>query len=398
MEIYLVGGAVRDKLLDVPVAERDWVVVGATIAQMEAAGYRQLDRTFPVFVHPQTGEEYALARREVKVALGHKGFQLYAGPDVTLEEDLRRRDLTINAMAEAEDGTLIDPFGGREDLDSGILRHVSPAFVEDPLRVLRVARFAARFGRWGFRVAHRTHALMKRMADSGELEALAAERVWQETKRALAEDQPVRYFEVLHRCGALTRFIPELEPVLGPSVSHHQRVERANAGPWAALEVAGKLSPDPAIRYAALMGQLVLASSANRERTRGVIRQVSRRLRVEVRYSDLALMVHDHYAFFEAAADSQAHMLLAGLEALDALRRELRFKRYIVACQAIAMAEGGDPGAVCQRLEAVWTAVQTVNAQVLVEKGLTGDELGNELRKLRLQAIDAAVGLGDGDS
>ncbi|MCB1904166.1 MAG: rhodanese, partial [Gammaproteobacteria bacterium] len=197
MKIYLVGGAVRDRLLGLPVRDRDWVVVGATEAEMLQQGFRRADSDFPVFLHPQSGEEYALARRETKTGPGYRGFSIEAGPEITLEQDLIRRDLTINAIAEDEAGNLIDPFAGQQDLAAGVLRHVSPAFVEDPLRLLRVARFAARLGRWGFRLSHTTHGLMQRMAASEELATLRGERLWQEMKQALAEDQPWRFFQVL---------------------------------------------------------------------------------------------------------------------------------------------------------------------------------------------------------
>jgi tRNA nucleotidyltransferase (CCA-adding enzyme) len=205
VEIYLVGGAVRDKLLGIEPKDRDWVVVGATPQQMLELGYQAVGKDFPVFLHPETKEEYALARTERKTAPGYHGFEFHAAPEVTLEEDLIRRDLTINAMAMDEAGNLIDPFNGQEDLENGRLRHVSNAFVEDPVRILRIARYAARFAKWGFRVAHSTHALMKKMVASGEVDALVAERVWQELERALGEEAPQRFFEVLRNCGGTVR-------------------------------------------------------------------------------------------------------------------------------------------------------------------------------------------------
>jgi tRNA nucleotidyltransferase (CCA-adding enzyme) len=211
METYLVGGAVRDELLGRPVTERDWVVVGATPQQMIDAGYRPVGRDFPVFLHPATGEEHALARTERKTGPGYRGFVVHAAPDVTLDDDLRRRDLTINAMARAADGTLIDPWGGRGDLERRLLRHVSPAFVEDPVRILRVARFAARFADAGFAVAPETMTLMREMVAAGEADALVPERVWQETRSALAEDRPQVFIETLRACGALARVYPELD-------------------------------------------------------------------------------------------------------------------------------------------------------------------------------------------
>ncbi|MGC1954208.1 MAG: multifunctional CCA tRNA nucleotidyl transferase/2'3'-cyclic phosphodiesterase/2'nucleotidase/phosphatase [Gammaproteobacteria bacterium] len=389
MKVYLVGGAVRDQLLDLPVTERDWVVVGATPEQMEAKGFRRLDRNFPVFAHPQTGEEYALARRETKVARGHKGFHLYAGPEVTLKEDLRRRDLTINAMAEAEDGTLIDPFGGRADLDDGFLRHVSPAFVEDPLRLLRVARFAARFARWGFRIAHRTHTLMQRMVESSELEELSAERIWRETKRALAEDRPVRYFEVLHRCGALTCLLPELDRALGPAVSHRRLGAETDAIPLKILAAAGKLSAHPAVRYAALMQGLASAVPPGEGAGSGVIMQVAQRFRVERSYRELALLVDRYYAFFKEANSADADAFLGGLETLDALRRRGRFAHYLTACQAVAVAEQWDPSDTLDRMQTVLAAVLGVDAKKLADQGLEGKGLADALRRMRVKAISA---------
>src|SRR5215831_4758529 len=215
MQVYLVGGAVRDRLLGRAVSERDWVVVGATPAELEQAGYIPVGRDFPVFLHPKTKEEHALARLERKVAPGYRGFATEFSPDVTLEDDLRRRDLTINAMAEDAGGQIVDPYGGRRDLDAHLLRHVSDAFVEDPVRILRVARFAARFAGLGFRVADETRALMRRIVDAGEAHTLVPERVWQETERALREAHPEVFFETLRACGALAVIFPEIDALFG---------------------------------------------------------------------------------------------------------------------------------------------------------------------------------------
>ena len=220
MKIYLVGGAVRDTLLGLPVKEKDWVVVGATPQQMIDLDYKPVGKDFPVFLHPQTGEEYALARTERKSGHGYRGFTFHTDPGVTLEEDLVRRDLTINAMAMDADGELIDPFNGREDLNQGLLRHVSPAFREDPVRILRVARFAARFARFGFHVTHGTNALMRQMVESGEIDYLVPERVWKETSRALSESSPERFFEVLRGCAALERLFPEVDSLFGVPQPH----------------------------------------------------------------------------------------------------------------------------------------------------------------------------------
>jgi len=249
MKIYLVGGAVRDELLGLPVHERDWVVVGATPAQMRELGYRPADAAFPVFLHPESGEEYALARTERKSGLGYKGFEVDAGPEVSLQQDLLRRDLTINALAQDEAGNLIDICNGREDLEQGLLRHITPAFAEDPVRLLRVARFAAKLGQWGFRVAHATHGLMKQMADSPDIGHLRAERVWKELRRSLGESQPWRFFEVLHRCGALARLMPEVDLTLGPVSGHGSEGEEG----MGALKRAVKLSDDLVVRAAAAL-------------------------------------------------------------------------------------------------------------------------------------------------
>ena len=256
MKIFLVGGAVRDDLLNLPVTERDWVVTGATEQQMVDRGFLRIDARFPVFTHHESGEEYALARRETKTGPGYKGFEVYAGPDVTLEEDLVRRDLTINALAQDAEGNIVDLFDGRADLDSGLLRHISPAFTEDPVRLLRIARFAAKLGPWGFRIAHSTHELMCRMAASDDLMTINRDRLWREMKRSLAEPQPWRFFEVLKRCGALDRLLPELAVELGPGSGHQAGGEPPGLE---ILKRATSASPDPAIRYAAVMAGVASA-------------------------------------------------------------------------------------------------------------------------------------------
>ncbi|MBV2123104.1 MAG: rhodanese [Candidatus Thiodiazotropha sp. (ex Ctena orbiculata)] len=248
MKVYLVGGAVRDQLLELPYNERDWVVVGATPEEMLAQGYRRVDRDFPVFLHPQSGEEYALARTEVKTAPGYKGFQVSYGPEVSLEQDLLRRDLTINALAMDESGCVIDICEGQKDLQEGLLRHITAAFSEDPLRLLRIARFAAKLGCWGFRVAHGTHALMKKMANTAELETLSAERFLKEMSRAMGEPQPWRFFEVLQRCGALHKLIPAVAEIMGSESAGHGA--QTAGGMVSALKRIVPVSDDPQIRAA----------------------------------------------------------------------------------------------------------------------------------------------------
>ncbi|ODB92285.1 hypothetical protein A3194_07780 [Candidatus Thiodiazotropha endoloripes] len=248
MKVYLVGGAVRDQLLELPYNERDWVVVGATPEEMLAQGYSRADRDFPVFLHPQSGEEYALARTEVKTAPGYKGFELSYGPEVTLEQDLLRRDLTINALAMDESGCVIDVCEGQRDLQEGLLRHITPAFSEDPLRLLRIARFAAKLGCWGFRVAHGTHVLMKKMATTAELKTLSTERFQKEMSRAMDEPQPWRFFEVLHRCGALQKVLPEVAEIMGSETAGHGT--HTAGGMVSALKRIVPVSDDPQIRAA----------------------------------------------------------------------------------------------------------------------------------------------------
>jgi len=284
METFLVGGAVRDRLLGLPTQERDWVVVGATPQEMLDLGYKQVGKDFPVFLHPETREEYALARTERKVAPGYKGFEFHSSPDVTLEDDLRRRDLTINAMAEDADGKIIDPYGGQKDLADGRLRHVSTAFAEDPVRILRVARFAARFGKWGFSVAHGTNALMRKMVADGEVDYLVPERVWAEVAKALAADTPERFFTVLHGCGALAVLFPEVEREYDESRDEHAHRELPRA--LVRLQNAARHSRDAQVRFAALM--LSLADTLDTDLRLAQLKALCTRLRVPNDYARLA--------------------------------------------------------------------------------------------------------------
>ncbi len=402
MKIYLVGGAVRDQLLGLPVRERDWVVVGSTPQEMQARGFKQVGRDFPVFLHPETGEEYALARTERKTAPGYTGFEVHAAPDVTLEEDLRRRDLTINAIARAEDGTLIDPFGGRDDLRDGLLRHVSPAFAEDPVRILRAARFAARFARYGFHVAHGTQALMKRMVEAGEVDALVPERVWTELVRALGEDRPSRFFEVLQRCGALARVIPELDRLFGVPQPHRHHPE-VDAGVHAlmVLDQAVRLSPEPSVRFAALMHDLGKAETppeilprhiGHENRSAQLVQQVCARLKAPAQFRDLAVLVARFHHHCHRAAELRPSTLLDTLEALDAFRRPERFERFLLACMADARGRTGhedDPYPQADLLRAALTAAAGVDPRDLVQSGLTGEALGHALREKRIAAVRA---------
>jgi len=404
LQIYLVGGAVRDKLLGLEPRDRDWVVVGASPGQMTALGYTPVGKDFPVFLHPETKEEYALARTERKTAPGYHGFAFHAAPDVSLEEDLRRRDLTINAMAEDSEGNIIDPFGGRDDLEQGRLRHVSAAFSEDPVRILRIARYAARYGKWGFRVAHGTHALMKKMVVDGEVDALVAERVWQETERALGEESPSRFFEVLRNCGALARIFPELERLFGvPQPKHHHPEEDTGVHTMMVLEQAARLSPDTRVRFAALVHDLGKGTTPQEEwpkhvehEHRGValVEGLCQRLRVPREYRDLALIVTQHHGVYHRAEELRPSTILDVLERIDAFRRPERLEQYLLACEADSRGRPGfeeqhfaQPGIFRQAYHA---AVQ-VSAKEVVEKGFGGKQVGEEVHRLRVHAIKEAL-------
>ena len=299
MKIYLVGGAVRDKLLGLEPHEYDWVVVGARTEDMLKAGYQQVGKDFPVFLHPETHDEYALARTERKTAPGYHGFDVHASPEVTLEEDLLRRDLTINAIAEDEQGNIIDPFNGRADLEAGLLKHVSPAFTEDPVRILRIARFAARFAQWGFHVAHSTNKLMRNMVANGEVDALVPERVWAETLKALGTDHPEKFFTVLRGCGALERIYPEIDALFGiPQPEKYHAEIDTGIHVMMVLQQACLLSKKPTTRFAALTHDLGKAATpedilpshhGHEERGIQLVKDLCKRIKAPNEYRDLAV-------------------------------------------------------------------------------------------------------------
>jgi len=348
MKIYRVGGAVRDRLLGRPVQDIDWVVVGSTPEEMTAQGFRPVGNDFPVFLHPETNAEYALARTERKSGRGYKGFTIHSAPDVTLEEDLRRRDLTINAMAEDEHGNLVDPFNGRADLEQMLLRHVSPAFVEDPLRVLRVARFAARFA---FAIAPETMRLMGRIAEAGELADLVPERVWTETERALGEPHPERFFATLRKCGALKQVFPEIEALYGvPQPERHHPEIDTGLHTMMVLEQATALTDDAATRFAALVHDLGKALTppaewpghgGHEERGVQVINELCDRLRAPNRFRELAVIVARHHLDCHRIAELRPDTILRKLEATDGLRRPDRFEQFLLACEADARGRTG---------------------------------------------------------
>jgi tRNA nucleotidyltransferase (CCA-adding enzyme) len=351
MQVYLVGGAVRDALLGISVEERDWVVVGSTREELEGLNYREVGRDFPVFLHPESHEEYALARLERKTGPGYRGFAVEFGPEVTLAEDLARRDLTINAMAQAADGTLIDPYGGRRDLDARILRHVSAAFIEDPVRILRVARFAARFAPLGFTVAAETLELMRSMVDRHEVDALVAERVWQESEKALRESAAPRFFEVLRECGALRVIYPEVDALFGvPQPGEWHPEIDTGVHTLMALEQAARLSADPKVRFAALVHDLGKALTprsdwpkhhGHEERSVSLIEKLCARLRPPAEYRDLAVIVARYHGIVHRALELTPKTMVDFMERADAFRRPERFANALLACEADARGRTG---------------------------------------------------------
>ncbi len=372
MQVFLVGGAVRDKLLKLPMRDRDWVVVGATPEEMEQQGFTRIDSNFPVFLHPKSGEEYALARTEEKSASGHKGFTIHAGPEVTLEADLRRRDLTINAIAEDPHGTLIDPMNGQHDLTHRCLRHVSPAFTEDPLRVLRVARFAARLAPRGFQVAPETLELMGSMSKNGELATLSRERIWQETRRALEEPEATVYFELLAQCGALETVLPELADT--------KALTATKQGPLNSLQHAQEISPKASIRFAVLASAIALSKNAPK------IEHICKQLRVPTRYRELATLVSTAYPQIENHPG--ASQLLTLLEKLDAFRRGTRFRDFIIASTALSAtrSEGEIKGIAA--LERAFSKASQIRYPQTGHQKNNGIKHSEMLRQLRKKAIE----------
>jgi tRNA nucleotidyltransferase (CCA-adding enzyme) len=351
MQVYLVGGAVRDALLGLAVKERDWVVVGGTREELLRMNYREVGRDFPVFLHPETHEEYALARLERKVAPGYRGFTVEFGPEVTLEEDLARRDLTINAMARAADGSIVDPYGGQADIESRTLRHVSKAFIEDPVRVLRVARFAARFAPLGFTVAPETKELIRTMVLRREVDALVAERVWQESEKALREPAASSFFEVLRECGALKPIYPEIDALFGvPQPPRWHPEIDTGIHTLMVLDQAVALSRDTRVRFAALVHDLGKAATppsewpshrGHEERSVALIDALCDRLRVPGDYRELALIVARYHGIVHRALELRPNTLLEFMERADAFRRPERFGLALLACEADARGRTG---------------------------------------------------------
>lgn len=400
MHIYKVGGAVRDRLLGLPVTDIDWVVVGSTAEEMLAQGYRPVGADFPVFLHPHTQAEYALARTERKNGRGYGGFVFHASPDVTLEQDLVRRDLSINAMAEDDEGQLTDPFGGQDDLKSRILRHVSPAFAEDPLRVLRVARFAARYAPLGFTVAPETLGLMRQLSESGELTALTPERSWKEISRALMESQPQVFIQVLRDCGALTVLFPEVEALFGvpQPAAHHPEID-SGLHTLAVLEQSAKFLQPLTVRWACLLHDLGKGTTPENEwprhiahEHRGVklIKAVNDRYRVPKDCQELALLVGQYHTHGHRALELKPSTLLDLLQSFDVYRRPQRFEEFIMACEMdargrLGLEQRAYPQA--QYLREAANAARHVPVKPLLAQGFTGQELGEALKRERLKAL-----------
>jgi tRNA nucleotidyltransferase (CCA-adding enzyme) len=403
MQVYLVGGAVRDRLLGLPVQERDWVVVGARPEELVDAGYQPVGREFPVFLHPETHEEYALARVERKVGPGYRGFTTQFSPEVTLEEDLRRRDLTINAMAQSEAGTVIDPYGGKLDLAARRLRHVSDAFAEDPVRILRVARFAARFASLGFTLAPDTLELMRRMTAAGEVKALVPERVWQETDRALAATEPQVFFETLRACGALAVIYPEIDALYGvPQPPRWHPEIDTGVHVMLALRCAARLDGSNAVRFAALTHDLGKARTprdrwpshhGHEEAGVPLIEALCSRLKAPTGHRELAILAARYHTLVHRARELKPATVLGLLESCDAFRRPERWADLLLACEADARGRTGkedDPYPQASYLAGALAAAATVTLTADERTRLEGREIGDEIRRRRLAAITAA--------
>ena len=402
MRSYIVGGAVRDRLLGLPVQDRDWVVVGATPEALTSQGYLPVGADFPVFLHPETKEEYALARTERKTAPGYHGFAFHASPEVTLEDDLRRRDLTINAMAEDADGTLVDPWGGRRDLEAKLLRHVSPAFAEDPVRILRVARFAARFA--DFMVAPETEALMRAMVETGEVDALVPERVWREVSRGLMERAPSRMFAVLRSCGALARVLPEVDRLFGvpQRADYHPEVD-TGVHLMMVIDMAARLGASLAVRYACLGHDLGKGTTpaevlprhvGHEERSVRLVRQMSERLRVDNGCRALAEVTAREHGNVHRSGEFGAAAIVRLLERCDALRRPDRFAELLLACECDARGRLGledKPYPQRPRLLEALRLVQATDATAVAEdaaaRGLAGPAIGEAIHAARVDAV-----------
>ncbi|MGB3255634.1 multifunctional CCA addition/repair protein [Buttiauxella gaviniae] len=402
MKIYLVGGAVRDGLLRLPVKDKDWVVVGATPQEMLDAGYQQVGKDFPVFLHPKSREEYALARTERKSGQGYTGFTCYAAPDVTLEQDLLRRDLTINAIAQDERGEFIDPYHGRADIEKRLLRHVSPAFNEDPLRVLRVARFAARYAHLNFQIAPETQALMFAMAANGELEHLTPERVWKETENALTSRNPQVYFDVLRKCGALKVLFPEIDALFGVPAPEkwHPEID-TGIHVLMTLSIAAQLSPEVDVRFATLCHDLGKGLTPKefwpRHHGHGpagvkLVERLCQRMRVPNEIRDLAKLVAEYHDLIHTIAILQPKTIIKLFYAIDAWRKPQRVEQVALTSEADARGRTGFEASDYPQgrlLRAAWIAAQSVTNKEVIDDGFSGPAIRDELTRRRIAAVEA---------
>lgn len=400
MKTYLVGGAVRDEILKYPFNENDWVVVGASVDDMLTAGYQQVGKDFPVFLHPETKEEYALARTERKTAAGYKGFEVHASPEVTLNEDLIRRDLTINAIAKDNNGKLFDPFNGIDDINNKTLRHVSNAFSEDPVRILRIARFMARYAHLNFSIANETMDLMKTMVSSGEVDALVPERVWQEMEKALSEKTPRQFIETLRECGALQRIIPELDCLWGvPQPEEYHPEIDTGIHTMMALEQACLLSSDSQVRFAALFHDLGKGTTPKDEwphhinhEARGakIVLEVCQRIRIPNEYRDLAEHTARFHLHFHRALELKPTTIVKTLTQLDAFRRPERFERFLFASEADARGRPGYEDKTFEQGNFFRQALQVANKidiKKLRDLGFENQQLASKITEARIEAV-----------
>jgi tRNA nucleotidyltransferase (CCA-adding enzyme) len=402
VQSYVVGGAVRDELLGLAVKDHDHVVVGSTVQAMLDAVYKYVGKDFPVFLHPKTHEEYALARTERKTAKGYKGFVVHASPEVTLEEDLARRDLTINAIAKDDSGKLIDPFNGQADIQSKTLRHVSEAFTEDPVRILRAARFAARFS--DFCIAPETMTLMKQMVEAGEVDALVPERVWQELSKGLMEDKPSRMFEVLRACGALQKIMPELDRLWGvpQPPQHHPEVD-TGVHVMMVIDYAAKQRFSLPVRFAALTHDLGKGTTpvdilprhiAHEERSVNLLKEVSKRLRVPNDCKELAHIVAKFHGKLHQAPQMKASTLLDFLMQLDAIRQPDRFHDFLKACEADSRGRTGFEDCATPAADLMLTVLQaalSVDAGAVAKQHTDSEKIRHAIYEARVQAIRLAI-------
>jgi tRNA nucleotidyltransferase (CCA-adding enzyme) len=401
LKVYCVGGAVRDRLLGLPVQDHDWVVVGSTPEEMERRGFRPVGADFPVFLHPETHEEYALARTERKVAAGYKGFNVYASPEVTLEQDLLRRDFTINAIAEDSDGNLIDPYNGQADLRAGILRHVSDAFAEDPVRILRGARFAARFG---FSFAPETLALMRNMVDNGEVDALVAERVWQELARGLMEKHPSRFFTTLRECGALKKILPEVDALFGvPQPAHYHPEIDCGVHVMMVIDDTARHERPLEVRFAALGHDLGKATTpedtlprhiGHEQRSVDLLKNVCERLRVPGECRDLALLVAQYHSHVHKARELRADTIVKVFDRCDLWRKPERFAQILLACESDAHGRTGhenDAYPQSAYMMECARAARAVNAGDIARACADKNLIADKVREARIVAVEAVI-------